>query len=125
MTKGMRLALLGGAVVVVAGAAAAFFLVQRGDRVTPGVGPYLQEFDACRRILFEIEVRVGSKVEYLPRTEYHQLQGSILTMGGQANVQRSSDYPVIRNNYECQVVGAAIIHSMVAPVTSTGLRRKG
>jgi hypothetical protein len=124
MTKGMRAALLGGAVVVAAGAGAYFFWPQ-GDRVTPGMGPYAREFDLCRRAIFEIDLRIGSKVEYIPRTEYYQAKGNRLIMGGQVNIQRSEAYPNVRNTYECEVQDDAMIRSKVAPVSSVGAVPKG
>lgn len=120
MTKGMRNALLGGAVVIVAAGVGAYFFWPQGDRVTPGMGPYTREFDLCRRSLFEIEMRIGSKLEYIPRTEYYQAKGNRLIMGGQVNIQRSADYPNIRNTYECEVQDDAMIRSKVAPVSSVG-----
>jgi hypothetical protein len=125
MTKGMRLALLGGAVVIVAGSAAAYALWPKGSGVTPGMGAYAREFDLCRRSLFEIELRIGAKVEYIPRTEYHQVKGEHLLMGGQANVTRSADFPTVRNVYECEVYQDAMVKSKVAPVNSNNGRLPG
>ncbi len=125
MTKGMRTALLGGAVVIVAAGVGAYFFWPQGDRVTPGIGQYTREFDLCRRAIFEIDLRIGSKVEYIPRTEYHQANGNRLIMGGQVMIQRSEAYPNVRNTYECEVQDDAMIRSKVAPVTSVGGLPKG
>lgn len=125
MTKGMRTALLGGAVVIVAAGVGVYFFWPQGDRVTPGMGQYTAEFALCRRAIFEIDLRIGSKVEYVPRTEYHQVKGNRAIMGGQVMIQRSDAFPKVRNTYECEVQDDAMIRSKVAPVTSVGAVPKG
>ena len=125
MTKGMRFALLGAVGVIAVGGAAIYWLWPRGSGVAAGMGSYAREFDLCRRSLFEIELRIGAKVEYIPRTEYHQVKGEHLLMGGQANVQRSDAFPMVRNVYECEVYQDAMVKSKVAPMNSTNGRLPG
>ena len=119
MTRRTRLLAAGGSGLLIATAAVAGVWLWPQGGVTPGVGEYARLFNACQRALFDIDIRAGTKVEFLPSTVWHQAQGDRVDLGGVAILRYVTDR-VERNNYECNTYQGDLTTSSIRPVSSSG-----